>query len=36
MGDFFGSWPFFIIMGLLLAGLVGLLIYLRKQSPDDD
>jgi hypothetical protein len=36
MGDFFGSVPFFIIMSLLLVGLVGLLIYLRKQGADDD
>ena len=33
--SFFQSWWFFIIMGLLLAGLVGLLLYLRnKQSSE--
>ena len=35
MGDFIGSTLFFIIMGLLLAGLIGLLIYMQKKKQDD-
>jgi hypothetical protein len=35
MWDFIGSVPFFIIMGIILIGLVGLLLYLRKQGQDD-
>jgi LPXTG-motif cell wall-anchored protein len=35
MGDFIGSWPFFIIMGALLVGLIGLLLYLRNKREED-
>jgi LPXTG-motif cell wall-anchored protein len=35
MSDFIGSVPFFIIMGVLLVGLVGLLIYMRKKEQDN-
>lgn len=34
--DFIGSWPFFIVMGLLLVGMIGLLIYLQKKKGEDD
>jgi hypothetical protein len=33
--DFFSSWTFIIIMAALLAALIGLLIYLRKQGSGD-
>jgi hypothetical protein len=33
--DFFSSWTFIGIMALLLAGLIGLLMYLRKQGSED-
>jgi LPXTG-motif cell wall-anchored protein len=32
MDGFIGSWPFFIIMGALLVGLIGLLIFLRSRQ----
>ena len=35
MGDFIGSTPFFIIMGVALASLIGLLIYMRSRPRDD-
>jgi len=35
MGDFIGSVPFFVVMGLLLAGLIGVLIYMRTRPKDD-
>jgi hypothetical protein len=35
MGDFIGSWPFFIIMIGLLVGLVILLVVLRKKGSED-
>jgi len=34
MGDFIGSIPFFIIMGVLLVALIGLLIYMRTRPKD--
>jgi len=34
MGDFIGSIPFFIIMGVLLVSLIGLLIYMRTRPKD--
>ena len=34
MGDFIGSIPFFIVMGVLLVALVGLLIYMRTRPKD--
>ena len=34
--DFIGTTPFFIIMGLLLVGMIGLLIFLQKKKNDDD
>jgi hypothetical protein len=34
MGDFIGSTLFFVIMGALLVGLVGLLIYMRTRPKD--
>ena len=34
MGDFIGSTTFFIIMGVALAALIGLLIYLRSKPKD--
>ena len=34
MGDFIGSVPFFVIMGALLVGLIGLLIYMRTRPKD--
>ena len=36
MGDFIGSMPFFAIMGLLLVGMIGLLIFMQKKKGDDD
>jgi LPXTG-motif cell wall-anchored protein len=36
MGEFFSSWPFIIIMAVLLVVLIGLFIYLRKQRQDED
>lgn len=33
--EFFSGYPFMIIMGLLLVGLIGLYLYLRKQQSDD-
>jgi LPXTG-motif cell wall-anchored protein len=35
MGEFIGSTPFFVIMGLLLVGLIGLLIYMRTRPKDE-
>jgi hypothetical protein len=32
--DFFSSWTFIIIMLVALIGLVGVLLYLRKQGED--
>lgn len=34
MGDFIGSTMFFVIMGALLVGLIGLLIYMRTRPKD--
>lgn len=34
--DFIGSTPFFIIMGVALVGMIGLLIFLNKRKDDDD
>jgi len=34
MGDFIGSTGFFVIMGVLLVALVGLLIYMRTRPKD--
>ncbi len=34
MGDFIGSTWFFVIMGTLLVGLIGLLIYMRTRPKD--
>jgi len=34
-GGFIGSTPFFIVMGLLLVGLIGLFIFLQKKKKDD-
>lgn len=34
MGDFIGSTMFFVIMGALLIGLIGLLIYMRTRPKD--
>ncbi len=34
--DFIGSWPFFIIMGLALVGMIGLLFYLQNKKDEDD
>jgi LPXTG-motif cell wall-anchored protein len=28
------GWPFFIIMGVVLIALIGLLFFLRNQRPD--
>jgi hypothetical protein len=33
--DFFSSWAFMILMAVLLIGLIGLLLYLRNQKPED-
>lgn len=33
--DFFSSWTFILIMAVALAGLIGLLLYLRKQGSED-
>jgi LPXTG-motif cell wall-anchored protein len=30
------SWWFFIIMGLVLVGLIGLLLFLRSKRDEDD
>ncbi len=35
MSDFFQSWTFIGLMALLLVGLIGLLLYLRKQGSED-
>ena len=35
MGDFIGSWPFFIVLAVILIGLVVLLLYLRKKGEED-
>jgi LPXTG-motif cell wall-anchored protein len=32
--DFFSTWTFFIIMGVALVALIGLLFFLRNQRPD--
>jgi len=34
MGDFIGSWLFFVILALVLAALVGVLYYLRSRPED--
>jgi hypothetical protein len=34
--DFFSSWPFLIIMAILLVALIILFIYLRKQRQEED
>lgn len=34
MGDFIGSWPFFIILGVVLAALIGVFYYLRSRPED--
>lgn len=36
MGDFIGGTTFFVIMGLGLVGMIGLLIFLQKKKDDDD
>jgi LPXTG-motif cell wall-anchored protein len=36
MGDFIGSTMFFVLGGVLLVGLVGLMIFLSKRSKDED
>jgi hypothetical protein len=36
MGDFIGSTLFFVIGGVIVAGLVGLLIFLRMKPKDED
>lgn len=36
MGEFIGSTMFFVIGGLIVAGLVGLLIFLRMRPKDED
>jgi cytochrome c biogenesis protein ResB len=33
--EFFSSWYFMGIMAALLIGLIGLLLYLRKQGSED-
>lgn len=33
--DFFQSWTFIGLMALALVGLIGLLLYLRKQGSED-
>ena len=35
MGDFIGSTGFFALMGLLLVGMIGLMIFLQKKKNDD-
>ncbi len=35
MGNFIGSTLFFIILALILIGLVGVLLYLRKKGEED-
>lgn len=34
MGDFIGSTMFFVLGGVLLVGLVGLMIFLQKRQKD--
>jgi LPXTG-motif cell wall-anchored protein len=34
MGDFIGSIPFFILLGVILIALIGLFFYLRKKEED--
>jgi hypothetical protein len=36
MGDFIGSTWFFVGGGVLLAALIGVLIFLRKKGSDDE
>lgn len=36
MGDFIGSIGFFVVMGVALLGMIGLLVYLQKKKDDDD
>ena len=36
MGDFIGSWPFFLIMAIIFFGLIGLFMYLRRQEDEDE
>ena len=36
MGDFIGSTPFFIVMGLLLVGMIGLLVVMQKKKGEED
>lgn len=33
--EFFSSWAFMGIMAVLLIGLVGVLMYVRKKQSDD-
>jgi LPXTG-motif cell wall-anchored protein len=35
MGAFFAEYWIFIVGGIVLVGLVGLLIYLRNKRPED-
>jgi hypothetical protein len=35
MMDFINSWPFIILMVVVLVGLIGLFFYLRNQSEED-
>jgi hypothetical protein len=34
-GQWYMEWYFFVIMALLLIGLIGLLLYLRKKGEED-
>jgi LPXTG-motif cell wall-anchored protein len=35
MGDFIGSTPFFIILGVILLALIGVFFYLRNKTDED-
>ena len=35
MGDFIGSIPFFVVMGVLLVGLIILFVYMQKKKKDE-
>ena len=35
IGEFFSSWTFMIICAVLLAGLIGLLLFLRNRRTDE-
>ena len=34
-GQWYMEWYFFVIMALILIGLIGLLLYLRKKGEED-